>query len=143
MLGSPTALIPPPEPWASLCARPIATLAIGMSVPDQDVKLGRTKNTHTHTALNLNLNLLLHSPRRAALAGIASILLARPAFAAIGVWDGKTPAYGSCPVGAEGDACRVKTLECVFPFFHFSVTGDDWLRTDGREDGGMEGWGWG
>lgn len=61
--------------------------------------------------LPLNPLSSLPSPRRAALAGLASVLLARPALAAIGVWDGKSPAYGSCPVGADGDACRVKTLE--------------------------------
>lgn len=47
--------------------------------------------------------------RRSALA-FAAALVARPAAAAIGVWDGKSSALGSCPVGAAGDGCRSSLL---------------------------------
>ena len=47
--------------------------------------------------------------RRSVLAAAAA-LVARPAAAAIGVWDGKSSALGSCPVGAAGDGCRSSLL---------------------------------
>lgn len=68
------------------------------------------RSTQPSTTLS-PLHSSLSSPRRAALAALAATLLAaRPASAAIGVWDGKSSALGSCAVGDAGDECRRATL---------------------------------
>lgn len=71
----------------------------------------RVPQFRTHKKTHPFFSSSFTSPRRAALAGLAATLLARPALAAIGVWDGKSPALGSCAIGPDGDACRVRTLE--------------------------------
>ena len=50
--------------------------------------------------------------RRRVLLGAAAVV-ALPVWESRAAWDGSSAAVGSCPLGEEGDECRVQTLKCV------------------------------
>ena len=53
--------------------------------------------------------------RRRVLLGAAAFV-ALPACESRAAWDGSSAAMGSCPLGEEGDECRVQTLRCARRF---------------------------
>lgn len=50
--------------------------------------------------------------RRRVLLGAAAFV-ALPVWESRAAWDGSSAAVGSCPLGEEGDECRVQTLQCA------------------------------
>ena len=50
--------------------------------------------------------------RRRVLLGAAAFV-ALPVWESRAAWDGSSAAVGSCPLGEEGDECRVQTLKCA------------------------------
>lgn len=55
---------------------------------------------------------VLDQARRRVLLGAAAFV-ALPVWESRAAWDGSSAAVGSCPLGEEGDECRVETLKCA------------------------------
>ena len=64
----------------------------------------------------------LDQARRRVLLGAAAFV-ALPVWEGRAAWDGSSAAVGSCPLGEEGDECRVQTLKCALCYSSPSCIG--------------------